>query len=144
MTDDDDPVRDVVRRGQAAQAELKRLRRDPTMPAHYMLDADGTPRRCDDVMTWARWFETADRTIAQDRDEAPGAPAVCVSTVFLGLDHDWFGPGPPILWETLVFGGPLDGEMKRYRSRDDAIVGHQEMCRRVAAAGSGSRTKPRP
>ena len=27
-------------------------------------------------------------------------------TVFLGLDHDFLDRGDPILWETMVFGGP--------------------------------------
>jgi hypothetical protein len=53
--------------------------------------------------------------------------------VFLGLDHS-FRQGPPILWETMVFGGPLDGEMMRYTSRAEAFDGHQEMCRRVREA----------
>lgn len=102
------------------------------MSPYWILDADGEPMPTD-VRTWARWFDTADRTVAQDCDEAPGAPAVRVSTVFLGLDHQ-FGDGPPVLWETLVFGGPLDGEQQRYTSRAAAIAGHQQICRLVAAA----------
>lgn len=49
-----------------------------------------------------------------------------ISTVFLVCDHGW-GDGPPILWETMVFGGPDDLECRRYRSRDDAIAGHTEV-----------------
>lgn len=54
-----------------------------------------------DLLTWANWFESADRIVAQT--EVPGG---IVSTVFLGLDHQ-FGTGPPLLFETLTF---LDGE----------------------------------
>ena len=43
------------------------------------------------------------------------------------------GEGPPILFETLVFGGPLDGEMDRYSSWDDAQVGHEMMVKRARA-----------
>ena len=53
-----------------------------------------------------------------------------MSTVFLGLDHN-FGGGTPILWETLVFGGPLDGEMSRYETRLQAMQGHEAMVARV-------------
>ena len=92
--------------------------------------------------TWARWFEatkdTRERVIAQDRDESAGADGVMVSTVFLGLDHQ-FGDGPPVLWETLVFGGSLDGEMARYTSRAAALAGHQVICDRVRGAIKNTR-----
>jgi hypothetical protein len=104
----------------------------------YILDEHGQPVPCEDLATWAQWFETADRRVAQDLDEGDEGDAgkkVRVSTVFLGLDHNW-GGGPPILWETLVFGGALDGEMARYTSLADALAGHQAMCARVSAQGS--------
>lgn len=101
---------------------------------YYILDANGEPRPCADVVAWGLWFEatkdTGERLIAQDRDERAGPDGVRVSTVFLGLDHQW-GDGPPVLWETLVFGGALDGEMVRYTSRAAALAGHQQMCQRV-------------
>jgi hypothetical protein len=31
-----------------------------------------------------------------------------ISTVFLGLNHNFFGGGPPLLFETIIFGGHLD------------------------------------
>lgn len=46
-----------------------------------------------------------------------------VSTVFLGLNHA-FRPGPPVLFETLVFGGPMDLHMDRYYTEDEAAAGH--------------------
>jgi hypothetical protein len=101
---------------------------------YYVLDAAGEPVACADAVTWAQWFATAERHVAQDMDEGDGADAVRVSTVFLGLDHNWSGEGPPVLWETLVMGGPLDGTMRRYRSRADAFHGHQAVCRAVGEA----------
>lgn len=71
--------------------------------------------------------------VAQAVDEGDPTKTVRVSTVFLGLDHNFRAAGPPILWETLVFGGVLDGEMRRYASREAALLGHQEMCARVNA-----------
>lgn len=29
-----------------------------------------------------------------------------ISTVFLGIDHNYSNAGPPVLWETMIFGGP--------------------------------------
>lgn len=68
-----------------------------TGSGRYILDAEGQPVLCDDLMTWARWIEKADRKLARDEP----APDIVVSTVFLGVDHDW-GDGPPILWETMI------------------------------------------
>ena len=98
---------------------------------HYILDARGEPVPCDDLLTWARWFETANSHL----DETQVGDAR-ISTIFLGLDHHhhWGERGRPILWETLVFGGPLDGEMARYPSRRQAQRGHDRMVARVREA----------
>jgi hypothetical protein len=54
-----------------------------------------------------------------------------VSTVFLCLDHQFAG-GPPILWETMVFGGALDQEQDRCSgTREQAEAMHQRMVERV-------------
>lgn len=47
-----------------------------------------------------------------------------VSTVFLSLDHNW-GDGPPILFETMIFGGEHDGYQERYRTWEEAEEGHE-------------------
>jgi len=52
-----------------------------------------------------------------------------VSTVFLALDHSHGQPGPPILFETMVFGGPLDSKQRRYAYWAEAIEGHDAMVR---------------
>lgn len=99
----------------------------------YVLDADGQPQLEPDLLAWARWLETADRRVCQDYDEGDATKRVRVSTVFLGLDYS-FGEGPPLLWETMVFGGPLNGRMARYSSVDDAFAGHQRICHEVNRA----------
>jgi hypothetical protein len=48
-----------------------------------------------------------------------------VSTVWLGLDHR-LGEGPPLIFETMVFGGPGDDEMERYSTEDQARAGHDQ------------------
>jgi hypothetical protein len=95
----------------------------------YILNDNGDPVACEDPLTWAKWFETANRRVV--RDELPGGS---VSTVFLGLDHA-FGGGPPLLWETMVFGGEHDGYCDRYSTLDDALEGHRKA---VDLVNSGS------
>lgn len=59
------------------------------------------------------------------------SPCGTVSTVWLGRDHRFGGDGPPIIFETLVFGGPLDGEMDRYCTEAEATAGHRAMVDRL-------------
>lgn len=49
-----------------------------------------------------------------------------VSTVFLGINHQ-FGGGPPLIFESMVFGGPLDQEQRRYSTELEARAGHAEL-----------------
>src|SRR5438874_1294771 len=81
------------------------------------------PASSDDFVRWAEDFEArrVGKTMIGD---------VSVSTVFLCYDHGW-GGGAPVLFETLVFGGPLDGEMERYCTWDEASAGHKLMVERV-------------
>ena len=103
-----------------------------TIP-RYVLNASGEPIAETNPLKWARWFQTADREVARD-----GHGNVNVSTVFLGLDHS-FGAGPPVLWETMIFGGAHDEYQKRYTSRVDALTGH---ARAVALAFGKKKRKP--
>jgi hypothetical protein len=98
---------------------------------YYMLNEHGEPVPVADVLEWMRWFERAgeQRRVAQTEV----FPDVEVSTVFLGLDHGFVDHEPPILWETLVFGGKLDGEMMRYTTRAKAEAGHHAMIAQVRA-----------
>lgn len=90
----------------------------------YVLDEAGEPLAMPDTLAWAAWFETHERTIAIDF-ATPDSFDVYVSTVFLGIDHA-FGGGPPVLWETMIFGGPRDQDSWRYTSRAAALIGHAE------------------
>ena len=96
------------------------------MIGQYVLNADGEAEPCDDLTAWALFMADTRRQILR---QSVG-PAE-VSTVFLGLDHNFHEIGPPILWETMVFGGFLDGEQARYSSRQDAVDGHHKMCAEV-------------
>lgn len=103
---------------------------------HYVLDDDGVPLPCPDLEAWAEWAFPNDpalqlrrRGVAQTRIRK----YVSVSTVFLALDHG-FGRGAPVLWETMIFGGPHDGYQDRYSTREDAEAGHREAVRLARSA----------
>jgi hypothetical protein len=92
----------------------------------YILEGH-TAVPCDDTLTWARCFEKhADRVVGLTE-----YPEVSVSTVFIGIDHRVCGEGPPILFETMVFGGELDGELERCSTWDEAVEMHERMVARV-------------
>lgn len=102
----------------------------------YILEGT-TPVPCDDLMEWARWMETAKRHVSDET-----YCDVRVSTVFLGLDHNFDGKGPPVLFETLVFGGELNDEMDRCSTYEEAIAQHIRMFKRVVAAKDDYKVSP--
>lgn len=85
-------------------------------------DIDGNPI---DLMTWGQSVGT----------KHIGSNHVCdihVSTVWLGLDHNW-GDGPPLIFETMVFGYGDDEYQWRYSTKEDAAAGHAEVLAAVQA-----------
>jgi hypothetical protein len=110
-----------------------------------------------DLMTWARWFEnTGGRRVAETivddtptevdfsipgREQKITRPKVRVSTVFLGLDHNYRSligeeGAEPLIFETMIFGGPLDQETWRYSTYDQAERGHDEAVTQARKAGA--------
>jgi hypothetical protein len=87
-------------------------------------DRKGKPLK---LMEWAKLFENVDYKIVQ-RDVLLNG--TLVSTVWLGIDHSFFGNGPPLIFETMVF---LDGkvgmeeDMDRYSTEEEARTGHKAM-----------------
>lgn len=57
--------------------------------------------------------------------------AATVSTVFLVFDHNFSGKGPPLLYETMVFGVDGGNFCRRYCTRTEAVAGHEEVARLV-------------
>jgi hypothetical protein len=94
----------------------------------YILDDAGNPVAEPDLIKWAQWFEehNAARRVRRDDLGLRGT----VSTIFLGINHN-FGDGPPVLWETMVFGGPYDREMWRFSKREMALAGHEDVVRKL-------------
>ena len=95
------------------------------MNRRYRMLPDGSVELVEDLIEWAREYENTDHRVA--RVEFGG---VKVSTVFLALDHG-SGSGPPLLFETMVFGGEHDQDCVRYSTLDEALAGHCKMATRV-------------
>lgn len=72
---------------------------------------------------WSQPIE--ERRVGRDK-----AGDYTVSTVFLGLDHQ-FGDGPPLLFETMVFGGDSE-ECERYTTYEEAVAGHRRWVKRLS------------
>ncbi len=107
------------------------------MTDNYVLDSSGHPRLEPDIIKWAEWHCRAERHVAKTI-----VRGITISTVFLGLNHNW-GDGPPILWETMIFGGHLDQYQERYISRADALARHKQMVWRVRRRHKLNRPIPR-
>lgn len=101
---------------------------EPKRPRHYVLDGKNvvpaTPEE------WGRFLQTADRRVALDfvGDHR-------VSTVFLGLDHNWSQEGPPLIFETMVFADEGWDEQDCYRcsTYEEAELQHAQVYSRLKA-----------
>ena len=96
-------------------------------PMHYIL-VDRVAVPVEDFMEWAQRFETQseERIVAQIT-----IGEVFVSTVFIGLDHNFQVDGPPLIYETMIFGGDFDQYQYRYSTWTEAEVGHDVAVRMV-------------
>lgn len=57
-----------------------------------------------------------------------------VSTVWIGIDMGFRRSGPPVIFETMVFGGPLTDECFRYATEAEAHAGHEVIVATVEQA----------
>jgi len=106
------------------------------MSDKYVLDADRTAVRCDDLMAWARAFEDdAGRRVARTE-----VGPYTVSTVFLGIDHQ-FGDGPPLIFETMVFS---QGAEEEEQDRCSTWAEAEAMHKRYVADCEGKTQAPPP
>ena len=99
----------------------------------YELDGSSRIKKIDvsteeGMLEWSKLFEEKDRIIA--RDEVGG---YLISTVFLGIDHNFCGDREPLLFETMVFGG--SGEYTDYQERhstnSQAVRRHYAIVREI-------------
>lgn len=90
---------------------------------HYLLDADHKIIVTNDVLEWATWFENhANRVVKQDTING-----IFISTVFIGMGPMFESKKDPLLFETMVFSGPLSDRQWRYASWDAALAGHDRL-----------------
>ena len=92
----------------------------PTSVAFY----DRANRQID-LDEWSRLLEdSAYRRVAEDT-----IGDFWVSTVWLGLDHNFLNYGPFLIYETMTFnkiGEPV-GDLRRYATEEQALNGHREI-----------------
>jgi len=87
----------------------------------YLLDENKKPYKAASLREALKIYENPDMKIT--KQDYIGD--VFVSTVFLGIDHNYENQGDPVLWETMIFGGMYDEYQERYTSHEDALAGHQ-------------------
>lgn len=88
-------------------------------PYMYIL-VDKQPISVTDVIVWAMFME-GNRTV-----EKTSIGDILVSTVFLGLDHNYSPDPTAILFETMIFGGDFDDYQRRYATWEQAEHGHKD------------------
>jgi hypothetical protein len=100
---------------------------------HYIL-VEGQPVPAD-FLTWMHWFAGHEEERIVKKTEIGHFE---ISTVFLGLDHNFLPDGPPLIYETMVFDRSREGMEKfselaceRYSTLELTRLGHEEHCDRV-------------
>ena len=87
---------------------------------YILVDKKPVPIPDDDMLLWASSFGRGDRHVASTR-----LPWCWISTVFLGIDHNFLLSGPPVLFETMSFWpGDYQPHQYRYCTWDEAEAGH--------------------
>ena|SRR3990167_11390904 len=82
------------------------------------------------LMTWAQLLEERNYKIVEQTELKNGK---WVSTVWLGLNHNW-EDGPPLIFETMVFSKRGDygteEDCERYSTLEEAIKGHKKLVKK--------------
>lgn len=82
-------------------------------------DKQGNPMELD---AWAHKLDDREYKVVEQTHLKSGD--VLVSTVWLGIDHNFLGEGPPLIFETMVFGDGEDDYTERYSTEEQARAGH--------------------
>lgn len=109
------------------------------MHAFYILDEENNVVETEDFLEHARFFEDLTRRVVGHTV----TEYYEVSTVFLGIRHNPWHDGPPVLFETMIFTREpydalisaelsFDQACHRYTSWDDAETGHKTFAKRMA------------
>ena len=99
------------------------------MTTHLYILVDGEPVGVENVLEWMRWRQ---EHLDDCRVALTKLDGVEISTVFLAVDYGlWSEEMPPILFETMIFGGDNDRACRRYSTLEEAMKGHEEMVERA-------------
>lgn len=78
-----------------------------------------------DQEEWVRSFDNPDDRIVRQSRHKGRKGEVWISTVFLGLNHQWDSNMPPLIFETMVF--PVTASVLPTIERHTAVVGEVVM-----------------
>lgn len=85
------------------------------VPTFYGMDGEPIPDK-----DWGSRFEADDRKVALTQ-----VGDSIVSTVLLMIDHNFSGVGPPLIFETMIFGSDGWEDLEeRYSTKGEALAGH--------------------
>ena len=84
------------------------------------------PVPCNDLLKWGKWTERSRRHVRNTYIEG-----IQISTVFLGIDHNYNLNGEPLLFETMVF--PDEDIQFRCSTWREALNQHWEVVHSVKA-----------
>ena len=89
------------------------------MIGYYILDDKKRIVSCSDFSVLSKYLGMSVGRVSHNGVE--------VSTVFMVMEHGRDELDRPILFETMVFGGPHDGLQQRYCTWQEAEAGHESM-----------------
>jgi hypothetical protein len=95
-------------------------------------DLDGNP------MTLMEWAELMEADPERRRVGRTAVRGYLVSTVWLGMNHNYHPDAPPHIFETMVFPLTDFGDevyCKRYSMREQAEAGHESVVRAIERQG---------
>lgn len=90
---------------------------------HYRRNGTPYPEGDEGLFEWAHDFHDLTYKVVRQETLPNG---IWISTVWLGIDHNFALDGPPLIFETMAWsanGDALDFQ-ERYATEDDAIIGH--------------------
>lgn len=91
---------------------------------YYILDDNFNVINCPDIFVFSSFFND----FSKRRIETSVISDECrLSTVFLGIDCNFDIKNPPLVFESLWFGGIHSDNQRRYSTYIDAVKGHREM-----------------
>lgn len=84
-------------------------------------DREGRPIT---IERWGELHSDLNYTVIRKDWFGQGDDEIEVSTCWLGINHQWVPDLPPLIFETMIFGGPMNLECWRYATEAQAVEGH--------------------